>query len=74
MTSDRIYPADITIFYSNWVIKSIENEGINSSLYISSTDFQASKFSNIAKSIRRPHISLNNDNADLMIQRLLEMK
>jgi len=69
--SDRIYPADITIFYSNWVKKSIENEGINSSLYISSTDFQASKFSNIAKSIRRPHISLNNDNADLMIQRLL---
>ena len=69
--SDRIYPADVTIFNSNWVKKSIENEGINSSLYISSTDFQASNFSDIAQSIRRPHIPLNNDNADLMIQRLL---
>ena len=45
--SDRIYPADVTIFNSNWVKKSIENEGINSSLYISSTDFQASNLPRI---------------------------
>ena len=69
--SDRIYPADITIFNSDWVKNSIENEGVNSSLYISCTDFKASHYSEIAKSIKRPYIPLNNDNADLMIQRLL---
>ena len=69
--SDRIYPSDITIFNNDWVKNSIENEGINSSLYISSTDFDASNYSEIAKSIKRPYFHLNNDNADLMIQRLL---
>ena len=69
--SDRIHKSDITIFYADWVKKSIENEGINSSVYITSTDFEASNYSSIAKTIKRPHISLNKDNADLMIQRLL---
>ena len=69
--SDRIYKSDITIFYADWVKKSIENEGINSSVYITSTDFEASNYSSIAKTIKRPHISLNKDNADFMIQRLL---
>ena len=69
--SDRIYKSDITIFYAEWVKKSIENEGINSSVYITSTNFEASNFSKISKSIKRPHIPLKNDNADFMIQRLL---
>ena len=50
--SDRIHPADITIFNSDWVKNSIENEGINSSLYISSTDFDSSIYSDVAKSIK----------------------
>ncbi len=69
--SDRIYKSDITIFYADWVKKSIENEGINSNVYITSTDFEASKYSNLAKSIKKPHVALNKDNADFMIQRLL---
>ena len=69
--SERIHKSDITIFHADWVSKSIKSEGINSSLYITSTDFEASNYSNFAKTIKRPHISLNNDNADFMIQRLL---
>ncbi len=67
----RIYPPDITIFHADWVKKAIVNEKINSSLYITSTDFDSSNFSSIAKTVNRPHVSLKNDNADLMIQRLL---
>lgn len=69
--SDRIYPSDITIFHADWVKKSIVNEGINSTLYITSTDFNSNDFSKSAKTVKRPYVSLNNDNADLMIQRLL---
>ena len=69
--AERIYPSEISIFHGEWVKKSIANEGINSSLYITSTDFDASNFSKISTSIRRPYIALNNDNGDLMIQRLL---
>tara|TARA_Y100000589_G_C27196559_1_gene647078 strand:- start:2312 stop:3832 length:1521 start_codon:yes stop_codon:yes gene_type:complete len=69
--AERIYPSEISIFHGEWVKKSIANQGINSSLYITSTDFDASNFSKISTSIRRPYISLNNDNGDLMIQRLL---
>ena len=69
--AERIYPSEISIFHGEWVKKSIANEGINSSLYITSTDFDASDFSEIATSIRRPYIPLSNDNGDLMIQRLL---
>lgn len=65
--AERIYPADITLFHADWVAREIERAGPRAQLYLTSTDFRPAG----AKALRVPHVMLTQENADLMIQRLL---
>lgn len=65
--AERIIPADITLFHSDWVGKALRESGERSRLYVTSTDFQPTK----AEVYRTPHIPLTQDTSDLMMQRFL---
>lgn len=65
--AERIYPADITVFHADWVQDALEHEGPRARLYVTSTDFAPKS----AKVVRAPHAQLTQENADLMVQRLL---
>ena len=65
--AERIYPADISIFHADWVIRSLEEAGPRAQLYLTSTDFHPAH----GRVLQVPHVILNQDNSDLMVQRLL---
>ena len=65
--AERIYPTDISIFHADWVARSLEETGPRARLYLTSAEFDAGR----AEVVRRPHIALKQETADLMVQRLL---
>jgi N-acetylneuraminate synthase len=66
--AERIRPTDISIFHAEWVKESLTDTGPRAQLYLTSTDFRPS---NGARVLQVPHVPLQQENSDLMIQRLL---
>ena len=65
--AERIYPADITIFHAEWVERTLAESGPRAQLYLTSTDFHPSG----ASALKVPHLALQQESSDLMMQRLL---
>lgn len=65
--AERIYPTDITVFHEDWVKLALAESGPKAQLYVTSTDFRLDGVS----VIYAPHVALGQENADLMMQRLL---
>ncbi|MEH0876413.1 N-acetylneuraminate synthase family protein [Pectobacterium cacticida] len=66
--AERIAPADITIFYENWVADGLQEGGYRSRLYITSMR----NFSPNERSvIYAPHIPLTQESSELIMQRLM---
>lgn len=68
--AERIYPADISIFHADWVAKVLEENGPRAQLYLTSTGFRP-EYGHV---LRFPHAVLTQENADLMVQRLLSQE
>ncbi|WP_313349533.1 N-acetylneuraminate synthase family protein [Paracoccus sp. (in: a-proteobacteria)] len=66
--AERIYPADISIFRADWVVKALEENGCRAQLYLTSTGFCTSPGHQV---LHAPNVPLTQETADLMIQRLL---
>lgn len=65
--AERIYPADITIFHAEWVERALKASGARAQLYLTSTDFRPEG----ASVLKAPHLTLQQESSDLMMQRLL---
>lgn len=65
--AERIYPTDISIFHGDWVEKSLVEHGSRAQLYLTSTGFRPVH----GEVLRVPHVTLTQENADFMVQRLL---
>lgn len=65
--AERIYPADISIFHADWVAKSLTEHGARAQLYLTSTSFRPTH----GQVLQAPHVSLTQEAADFMVQRLL---
>jgi sialic acid synthase SpsE len=65
--AERIYPADISIFHSKWVLNALEQNQPRARLYLTSSDISLSS----GNSICLPYEPLSQESADLMMQRLL---
>lgn len=65
--AERIYPADISIFHAAWVPRALAETGPRARLYLSSIPFPAGG----SKVVQLPYLPLSQENADLMVQRLL---
>lgn len=63
--AERIHPTDITIFHEDWVAESLQDDGLRSKAYITSTDFTAPGHT----VVRLPYKSLSNDEEDIMLSR-----
>lgn len=66
--AERIYPADISIFHADWVIRSLQESGPKAQLYLTSSGYCPSPGHKV---LQAPYISLTQEGADLMVQRLL---
>ena len=65
--AERIYPADISIFYEDWVMRALHETGPRARLYLTSAELKAPN----AQVVQLPHLPLTQENSDLMVQRLL---
>ena len=65
--AERIYPADITLFHADWVARELEKAGPRAQLYLTSTNFRPVG----TQTLQVPHVALTQENADLMLQRVL---
>lgn len=65
--AERIAPADITLFYSDWVKEALIANGLRSRLYVTSTDFAPLD----REVLQAPFVPLKNDESDLLMQRFL---
>ncbi|WP_188683613.1 N-acetylneuraminate synthase family protein [Nesterenkonia cremea] len=63
--AERIHPADITIFHEDWVADSLQDDGLQSKAYITSTEFHAPGHT----VVRAPYKPLSNDEEDIMLSR-----
>lgn len=66
--AERIYPADISIFHADWVIRSLQESGPKAQLYLTSSGYCPSPGHKV---LQAPYVSLTQEGADLMVQRLL---
>ena len=66
--AERIYPADISIFHADWVVKSLQENGPRAQLYLTSADFHPAPGHKV---LRATNVPLTQEGADLMVQRLL---
>ena len=65
--AERIAPADITIFHSDWVKEGIAESGNRSRMYITSTDFSPKD----RVVVRVPYKPLTQESSDVMMQRFM---
>ncbi len=63
--AERIHPTDVTIFYEDWVAESLQDEGLHTRAYVTSTDFRPAG----KTVVKAPHRPLGNDEEDLMLSR-----
>ena len=63
--AERIHPTDISIFHEDWVADSLQDDGLQSKAYITSTEFHAPGHT----VVRAPYKPLSNDEEDIMLSR-----
>jgi N-acetylneuraminate synthase len=65
--AERIAPADITLFYADWVKQGLAASGYRSRLYVTSSDFDPPN----RETVRVPHYPLTQESSDLVMQRFM---
>lgn len=63
--AERIQPTDITIFHEEWVADSLKEDGLRSSAYVTSVEFEAPGHT----VVKLPYKPLSNDEEDIMLSR-----